>query len=109
VDTGSGSIELRGVSAPDVMLDTGSGSVEVDLLEDVDRLEIDTGSGSVTIWVPASVGAEVEMETGSGGIDVNLPLEVREAKRDYLRGILGDGQGRIHVDTGSGAIRIIGR
>jgi lia operon protein LiaG len=109
VDTGSGAIDLRGVSAPDVILDTGSGSVEVELLEDVDRLEIDTGSGSVTIWVPSSVGAEVEMETGAGGIDLDLPLEVREAKRDYVRGILGDGDGRIHVDTGSGAIRLIGR
>jgi hypothetical protein len=108
VDTGSGSIELRGVSAPDVTLDTGSGSVEVELLEDVDRLEIDTGSGSVTIRVPGSVGAEIEMETGSGGIDLDLPLEVREVKRDYVRGILGDGVGTIRVDTGSGVIRIIG-
>ena len=109
VDTGSGEIDLRAVSAPDVILDTGSGSVKVELLEDVDRLEIDTGSGSVTIWVPSSVGAEVEMDTGSGGIELDIPLEIREAKRDYLRGILGDGVGTIHVDTGSGAIRLIGR
>ncbi|MFH1765464.1 MAG: DUF4097 family beta strand repeat-containing protein [Gemmatimonadota bacterium] len=109
VDTGSGAIDLRGVSAPDMSLDTGSGSVEVELLGDVDRLEIDTGSGSVTIWVPATVGAEVEMDTGAGGIDLDLPLEVREARRDYVRGILGDGQGRIHVDTGSGRVRLIGR
>jgi len=109
VDTGSGEIDLRGVSAPDVTLDTGSGRVELELLEDVDRLEIDTGSGSVTIWVPSSVGAEVEMDTGSGGIELDIPLEVREAKRDYIRGILGDGVGTIHVDTGSGVIRLIGR
>jgi len=109
VDTGSGEIDLRGVSAPDVTLDTGSGSVELELLEDVDRVEIDTGSGSVTIWVPSSLGAEVEVETGAGGIDLDLPLEVQEAKRDYVRGILGDGLGTIHVDTGSGGIRLIGR
>jgi lia operon protein LiaG len=96
------------VSAPDVTLDTGSGSVEVELLEDVDRLEIDTGSGSVTIRVPGSVGAEIEMETGSGGIELDVPLEVREVKRDYVLGILGDGAGTIRVDTGSGVIRLIG-
>lgn len=109
VDTGSGAVDLQGVSAPDVAVDTGSGSVEVGLLGDVDRLEIDTGSGSVTIWVPATVGAEVEMDTGAGGIDLDLPLEVREARKDYVRGVLGDGRGRIHVDTGSGRIRLIGR
>ncbi|MCJ7630183.1 MAG: DUF4097 domain-containing protein, partial [Longimicrobiales bacterium] len=66
-------------------------------------------SGSVTIWVPATVGAEVEMDTGAGGIDLDLPLEVQEARRDYVLGVLGDGRGRIHVDTGSGRIRLIGR
>ena len=109
VDTGSGEIDLRAVSAPDLILDTGSGSVQLELMTDVESLEIDTGSGSVTIWVPSSVGAEVEMDTGSGGIDMDLPIEVREVKRDYVRGILGDGQGRIYVDTGSGQIRLIRR
>jgi len=109
VDTGSGEIVLRGVSAPEVVLDTGSGSVEIELLTDVDELEIDTGAGSVTIWVPSSMGAEVEMDTGSGGIDLDVPLEVDVARRDYVRGILGDGVGTIHVDTGSGGIRIIRR
>ncbi len=109
VDTGSGSIELRGVSSPDVNLDTGSGSVEVELLEDVDLLEIDTGSGGVTVWLPSSVGAQVELDTGSGGIDLDLPLEVRDVERDHVEGVLGDGRGRIHIDTGSGRIRMTGR
>jgi lia operon protein LiaG len=109
VDTGSGKVELRGMSCPDLLVDTGSGSVEVELLTDVDRLVVDTGSGGVTIWAPASLGAQVEMDTGSGKIEVDLPLEVREAERDYLRGVIGDGRGSIHIDTGSGVIRIIGR
>lgn len=109
VDTGSGGIELRGVSSPDVTLDTGSGGIEVELMEDVEVLEIDTGSGDVTVWVPSSVGARVELDTGSGGIDLDLPLEVREVERDHVEGILGDGRGRIQVDTGSGRISLMGR
>jgi len=108
VDTGSGRITLSGVSAPDVYLDTGSGPVELELLEDVDELVVDTGSGAVIIRVPSGLGAEIEVDTGSGGIDVDIPLEVRQVKRNYLRGILGDGRGSIRVDTGSGAIRLIG-
>jgi hypothetical protein len=109
VDTGSGEVDLRNLSSSDVVVDTGSGEVNVDLLTDVDRLEVDTGSGSVTVRVPASMGAEVEMDTGSGGIDVDLPLEIREAEREYLRGVLGDGRGSIRIDTGSGRIRIVAR
>jgi hypothetical protein len=108
VDTGSGEIDLRAVASPRVVLDTGSGSVDVEFTQDLDDLEIDTGSGSVTVRVPPSVGAQVEMDSGSGGVDLDLPFEAREVRRDYVRGTLGDGNGRIHIDTGSGRIRIIG-
>jgi lia operon protein LiaG len=107
IDTGSGSIELDGVKAPDVVLDTGSGSVDVALLSDVDRLDVDTGSGGVTIHAPANLGAEVELETGSGSFDLDFPVQTRSVRRDYLKGTIGDGKGRIHIDTGSGGISIL--
>lgn len=107
VDTGSGSVELDQVGSADVYVDTGSGSVEVGLTRDIDRLEVDTGSGGVTIRMPEDAGATVEVETGSGGIDVDLPLQIRSVRRDYLRGEIGDGEGRIVVDTGSGSIRLL--
>lgn len=107
VDTGSGSVEILRVSAPNVVVDTGSGSVEIELLADVDALEVDTGSGSVTVRAPADLGADVEIETGSGGIDLDFPLEVRSVRRDRVSGRLGDGNGSIHIDTGSGSIRIV--
>lgn len=107
VDTGSGSIELDEVTSGDVVLDTGSGSVDVTLTQDVERLDIDTGSGSVTVRAPAALGAELEVETGSGGIDVDFAVQVRTVRRDHLVGRIGDGGGRIRIDTGSGSIRLI--
>lgn len=109
VDTGSGSVELLSVSSPSVVVDTGSGSVEIELLQDVERLEVDTGSGSVTVSAPDDLGATVEIDTGSGGIDLDFPLEVRSVRRDRVQGRLGDGQGTILIDTGSGSIRIVRR
>lgn len=108
VDTGSGSVDLLRVSAEDVVVDTGSGSVEVELLSAVDRVEIDTGSGSITLRVPTGVNAEIEADSGSGGVDVDIPLQLRTQRRNYIRGTLGDGRGRITLDTGSGRIRVIG-
>jgi hypothetical protein len=107
VDTGSGSVSLEGISAPMVVVDTGSGSVEIELLTDVGQLDVDTGSGSVTVRAPENLGAMVEIDTGSGGIDLDFPLEVTSVRRDRVQGRLGDGQGTIRIDTGSGSIRIL--
>jgi lia operon protein LiaG len=106
IDTGSGGIRLRRSAARDLRLDTGSGSVTAELSSDVDELVIDTGSGSVTLVLPESLGAEVDIETGSGGIDVDFPINTTRWSRDELRGRIGDGQGSIRIDTGSGGVRI---
>lgn len=107
IDTGSGGIEVADVNSADVYLDTGSGSVRVELLRDVDNLVVDTGSGSVTVTLPSNAGAEIDIETGSGGIDLDFPVSIRRASRDHVTGRVGDGRGRIHIDTGSGSIRLL--
>lgn len=106
MDTGSGGIEVSGVNARSVLLDTGSGSVRVSLDGDVDDLSIDTGSGDVTVFVPRGLGAEIMAETGSGGIDTEVPITIRSKSRDSLRGTLGDGRGKVYLETGSGSIRL---
>ncbi len=109
VDTGSGSIDLDGVSAPEVSMDTGSGSVDLTLLRDVEALEVDSGSGSVTILAPADLGGMVDLSTGSGGIDMDFAVQVRSVRRDEVHGTLGDGRGTIRIETGSGGIRLLKR
>lgn len=106
VDTGSGSVDATAVRARDILIDTGSGSVTVSVLEDVESLSIDTGSGSVTLTLPAGVGATIDVETGSGDIDLGFPVEATRMSRSHLQGKIGDGQGRIVVETGSGSIRL---
>ena len=107
VDTGSGSIELDEVTSPSVILDTGSGSVDLVLTTDVEILDVDTGSGSVTVRAPADLGGELEIDTGSGGIDMDFAVQVRSVRRDHVIGTLGDGRGRIRIDTGSGTVRLL--
>ncbi len=58
------------------------------------------------VRLPAELGAEVDIETGSGGIDMDFPIMVTRQSRDELRGRIGDGQGRIVIDTGSGSVRV---
>lgn len=107
VDTGSGRIDLEDVSAARIGCDTGSGAVRLDLTEDVDRLMVDTGSGSVVVAVPAGFGAVLDLSSGSGRVSVDVPdVEAVESKRRHFRGSVGDGDGRVVIDTGSGGITL---
>lgn len=107
VDTGSGRVDLGSVAASVVTVDTGSGGVNLDLTGDVERINIDTGSGGVNVRVPRDLGAEVYIETGSGGIRSDVPIEIQRKDRDSLRGRIGDGKGRIVIETGSGSVRLL--
>jgi lia operon protein LiaG len=105
VDVGSGAVTLNGVAARSVALAAGSGAVNLGLASDAD-LEIEAGSGGVTVSVPASFGARLDIETGSGGINVDLPVTNRRAARGSLTGSVGDGNGSVQIETGSGGVRI---
>ncbi|MBI4408312.1 MAG: DUF4097 family beta strand repeat protein [Gemmatimonadetes bacterium] len=108
VDTGSGGIDIAAARTTDVKLDTGSGSVRLDLLTDVEAVLIDTGSGSVTLRVPPELGAQIRVDTGSGGINAAVSMYVIERRRSFLTGRIGDGNGRIEIETGSGSVRLTG-
>jgi hypothetical protein len=106
-DVGSGGIRLSAIKAARLSLDTGSGGTDVELLTDVEDVTVDAGSGPVSIRLPANAGAEVDIETGSGGIETDFPIQVTRWERNSLRGRLGDGRGRIRIDSGSGRVRLI--
>ena len=106
-DLGSGDTRLTDVSADELMVDTGSGSVDLALSASVRQMTLDTGSGDVTLRVPANFGATLEVDTGSGDLDTDLPLTVTRKSRTSLLGKIGDGSGRVRVETGSGDVRIL--
>lgn len=107
VDTGSGRIELDRLQALRVSCDTGSGSVRLGLTSDVELLVVDTGSGGVAVDVPSGFGAAMELSSGSGSVSVDVPgTEAAVAKRRYFRGRVGDGEGRVMIETGSGGITV---
>jgi DUF4097 and DUF4098 domain-containing protein YvlB len=109
IDTGSGDIELTAVTSPVLMLETGSGSVGADLRGPVRELAVKTGSGDVSVRAPASLAAEVEIETASGGIETDFELQVTRHSRDHVVGQIGNGTGRVAIETGSGDVRLLKR
>jgi putative adhesin len=107
VDTGSGEIRLAGVTSPRLSLETGSGGITAELRRDLASLEVETGSGDVSIRAPSSLGAAVEIQTASGDIETDFPLQMTRGGRDHMVGTIGDGKGTIAIETGSGEIRLL--
>ncbi len=106
VDTGSGSVELSDARSPLVHVDTGSGWVRMGLLATVEEVFVDTGSGSVEITAPADLSATVDLETGSGDLESDFPLRVSRRGDDRITGTIGEGKGRIAIETGSGSVHL---
>ncbi|MDQ6828305.1 MAG: DUF4097 domain-containing protein [Gemmatimonadota bacterium] len=107
LDAGSGGVNASGIRSPDVKIDAGSGGVDVQLLSSPRKLDIDAGSGGVTIRAPADLSAEIEVETGSGDISTDFLIAMTGTSRRNLRGKIGGGSGRIHIETGSGGVRLL--
>lgn len=107
IDTGSGNADATAVKADDLKIDTGSGDVTLELLAGGGIIDVDTGSGEVNLTLPPDYGADVVLDTGSGGIDLGgIPVTVRKVQEDHIEGRIGDGKGRLHVETGSGGVRL---
>jgi lia operon protein LiaG len=107
VETGSGDIEVTKLMAPHVQLETGSGSVSADLNGEVWDVGVQTGSGDVTLKMPPTIGAEVDIETSSGDIETDFEVAVTRHARDHMTGRIGDGRGKIAIETGSGGIKLV--
>jgi lia operon protein LiaG len=105
-DVGSGGFRARRIRSSRVSIDAGSGGAELEMLSDIERLTIDNGSGGVVVYLPETVGAQVEVETGSGGIDTDFAIQMRRWERNSLNGTIGDGRGRIHIESGSGRVQL---
>lgn len=104
---GSGGVRLNAVKTANLRLDAGSGGSEVELLSAPDDVNISTGSGGITLRLPASTSARVDVSAGSGGVDTDFPVTVSQLQRRGLHGTIGDGKGSIRVEAGSGGVRML--
>jgi lia operon protein LiaG len=107
IDTGSGNIQVTSLTAPQVSLETGSGSVTADLNGEIWNVNVETGSGDVTLKVPPTLAAEVDIETSSGDIETDFEVAVTRHARDHMTGRIGEGGGKIDIETGSGGIKLV--
>ena len=107
IQTGSGDIRVGNLQAPKLSLETGSGLVSADVSGELWNVEVKTGSGDITLKVPPTIGAEVDIETSSGDIETDFEVAITRHARDHMTGRIGDGRGKIDIETGSGEVKLV--
>ncbi len=107
IDTGSGDLLLGDLTATRAVLETGSGSIEARFLAVIEDLAVETGSGDVTLRLPEGLNVTVDLETSSGDLTLDFPVQLIRKEEHSLRGRIGEGKGRIAVESGSGDISLL--
>ncbi|MCO4098147.1 MAG: DUF4097 domain-containing protein [Gemmatimonas sp.] len=106
VDVGSGGVRFVDSRSSAIRVDAGRGTVSMTLRNSPRSVNIESGSGGVLLGVPGSLSADIDIETGSGGIETDFMLRTTRVERNHVRGVIGDGAGRIRIETGSGSVTL---
>jgi len=76
-------------------------------LQDGGNMSFTSGSGSITITLPAEYNGEVDMVSGSGSLHSDFPIKVTgRLNPQHIRGTIGNGGPLLRLVTGSGSIEL---
>ncbi len=106
--TTNGDVKVR-TSGGVVNANTTNGSVTASLgsLSGSEPMRFTTTNGSVTVFAPPSLNADIEMSTTNGGLSTDFPLTVSgRFMRNSVRGTLGSGGRQIVVRSTNGNIAL---
>jgi hypothetical protein len=107
--THNGGVHCEEISG-DAQLRTHNGSVKVEYsgsAESICDISVVTHNGSIELTAPANFSAQVEAVTNNGSINTNLPITVTgKVSRTKLTGTIGNGDGKLYLETHNGSIRL---
>ncbi len=107
--THNGSIICKEISA-DAQLKSHNGGINIYYSETappVCEVSLITHNGSIDFTSPPNFSTEVEASTHNGSINTELPITVSgKLSKRRLTGKIGTGQGKLHLETHNGSIRI---
>jgi DUF4097 and DUF4098 domain-containing protein YvlB len=105
--TTNGRIRISDVTGP-VHAESTNGTVEAEVLELREEVELATTNGALRLRLPDGAGAELDARTTNGNIrlDAESDLEPEGARKNRLRGELGGGGPSVRLRTTNGSITI---
>lgn len=105
-----GNLRATGVTASDISATSGNGGVHIacspSTPSDLDA-RVRSTFGSVEFTAPAGFAGEVSLSTGFGSVQTALPVTVSgEISRSRASGKVGDGAGKIRIESGNGSVEL---
>ncbi len=109
LQTYNGPIRCKEISG-DTQLKSHNGNVKVYYAEGalpICNVSLITHNGGIDFTAPPNFSAAVEASTHNGSIKTDLPITVvGEVSKRKLKGTIGTGQGKLHLETHNGPIKI---
>lgn len=110
LSTSYGRIACRQFTAADLFAKSGSGDLDIvcsgspaDMMAD-----LVTSYGSIHFTAPPGFGGRVDLSTSYGSVKTERPITVSgQISKKKLQGTIGEGTGKLHLQTGSGSISLI--
>jgi DUF4097 and DUF4098 domain-containing protein YvlB len=106
--TGKGRVFIATARGP-VRASTGAGDVDVRLQSSAGDAGVDvvTGSGSIRLSVPSDFNGEIDAQSGNGALRSDFDITVMgRLDATHIRGTIGRGGSRLHLQTGNGRIEL---
>ena len=107
--TTNGGIEVR-EGKGSVQAKTTNGGIDVELLEfeEDEDMNFRTTNGSIRVYFPENLRADIDARTTNGSVRTDFPIEVRgKFSKRRLKGKINGGGGRIVLHTTNGGIKIL--
>jgi len=110
MSTSYGRIDCQQITANDIAAKSGSGNIDIACSEKTPA-EITasavTAYGSIEFTAPPGFAGQVELSTSYGSVRTDLPIMITgEVSKKKLAGTVGQGKGKLHLETRSGSIRL---
>jgi DUF4097 and DUF4098 domain-containing protein YvlB len=107
-ETVNGSITIAGSSSA-IAANTVNGSIKATLynLSTSEPSKFQTVNGSLTLFLPDNLNADVEAETTNGHINADYPVNVTGSLvGKHMKGRIGAGGARLNLETVNGSINL---
>ena len=108
--TSFGRITCRQIISADLTAKSSSGSIDIACSPSAPpeiNANVVTSFGSIDFVAPPNFSGQVELATSFGSIKTDLPITITgEVSKKKLTGKIGEGKGKLHLQTNSGSIKI---
>jgi len=111
LSTSYGRITCRQITTNEITAKSGSGNLDIECSESTpDEIVADlvTSYGSIDFTAPQNFAGQVDMSTSYGSVKTSRTITISgQISKKNLSGTIGEGTGKLHLQTSSGSINLL--